>query len=410
MPEPVNNLPTHRDENWRYANLRVLARARVEAVPGGAAATGHLPAAAAALPPALPGHERWVFADGHHEASLSKAVAGSRAGLLDAAQAGEAFSAMLDSELVNAGVDFSLARANARRGDQVLHIELPAGGDAAAIELVFVASASASQGTSYPRVQVHAHRNSRLSLVERHLSSGDADSAVNAAVDIAIGAGASVDHVRVQDCGARAGVFDTLVANVGENASYRLRTVTLGGLASRSTAFIKLAGRAARCEFVAASIANGIQSHDIFAEIDHAAPQATTREIFRGIANDRGKLAFNGKMIVRAMAHDADSDQSLKSLLTGSGAEAAARPQLEIYTDRVRARHGATTGKLDDQMLFYLLSRGIDRPTAQSLLQWAFIEDVVSRIEPLELRQDVERRASVQLLEVASLDLLGASP
>jgi Fe-S cluster assembly protein SufD len=409
MPDLVNNLPTNRDENWRYANLRPLAKARVEAVPAGAATTDLLPEGAAALPLALAGHERWVFVDGRHEASLSKAAADSHAMLLDAAQAGEAFAAMLDSELVNAGVDFSLARANARRGDQVLHIELPAGGDAAAIELVFVASASASQGTSYPRVQVHAHRNSRLSLIERHLGSGDADSAVNAAVDIAIGAGASVDHVRVQDCSARASVFDTLMANVDENASYRLRTVTLGGLASRSTAFIKLAGRAARCEFVAASIANGIQSHDIFAEIDHAAPQATTREIFRGIANDRGKLAFNGKMIVRATAHDADSDQSLKSLLTGSGAEAAARPQLEIYTDRVRAKHGATTGKLDEQMLFYLLSRGIDRPTAQSLLQWAFIEDVVSRIEPLELRQDVERRASAQLLEVASLDLLGAA-
>ena len=410
MPDPVNNLPTNRDENWRYANLRPMAKARVEAVPEGAAPTDLLPAATAALPPALPGHERRVFIDGRHDASLSKADKDSRAVLLDVAHAGEAFAAMLDSELVNAGVDFSLARANARRGDQVLHIELPAGSDAAAIELVFVATASASQGTSYPRVQVHAHRNSRLSLIERHFSSGDADSAVNAAVDIAIGAGASVDHVRVQDCGARASVFDTLVANVGENASYRLRTVTLGGLATRSTAFIKLAGRAARCEFVAASIANGIQSHDIFAEIDHAAPQATTRQIFRGIANDRGKLAFNGKMIVRAMAHDADSDQSLKSLLTGSGAEAAARPQLEIYTDRVRAKHGATTGKLDEQMLFYLLSRGIDRPTAQSLLQWAFIEDVVSRIEPVELRQDVERRASAQLLEVASLDLLGAAP
>jgi Fe-S cluster assembly protein SufD len=407
MPEPVNNLPTPRDENWRYANLRPLARARAEAVPEGAVATDSSPAAAAILPAPIPGHERWVFIDGHHEPSLSNA-ADPRAVLLDAARAGEAFAAMLDSELVDAGVDFSLARANARRGGQVLHIELPAGGDAAAIELVFVASAPASQGTSYPRVQVHAQRNTRLSLVERHLSAGDADSAVNSAVDIAIGAGATVNHVRVQDCTARAGIFDTLVANVGDNAQYRLRTVTLGGLASRSTAFIKLAGRAARCEFVAASIANGIQSHDIFAEIDHAAPQATTREIFRGIANDRGKLAFNGKMIVRATAHDADSDQSLKSLLTGNGAEAAARPQLEIYTDRVRAKHGATTGKLDEQMLFYLLSRGIDRPAAQALLQWAFIEDVVSQIESVELRRDVERRASEQLREVASLDgLLG---
>ncbi|HET9474757.1 MAG TPA: SufD family Fe-S cluster assembly protein, partial [Steroidobacteraceae bacterium] len=174
------------------------------------------------------------------------------------------------------------------------------------------------------------------------------------------------------------------------------------------TAFIKLAGRAARCEYAAASVANGIQTHDTFAEIDHVAPLAATRQIYRGIATDRGKLAFNGKMIVRETAHDADSDQSLKTLLTGNGAEAAARPQLEIHTDRVRAKHGATTGKLDEQMLFYLLSRGIERPTAQALLQWAFIEDAVSQIEPLELRREVERQVSARLLEVSSLDgLLG---
>jgi Fe-S cluster assembly protein SufD len=180
--------------------------------------------------------------------------------------------------------------------------------------------------------------------------------------------------------------------------------VTLGGLTSRSTAFIKLAGRGARCELSAASVANGTQTHDFFAEIEHVAAATVTRELYRGIANDRGKLAFNGKMIVRESAHEADSDQSLKTLLTGSGSEAAARPQLEIYTDRVRAKHGATSGKLDEQMLFYMLSRGIDRPTAQTLLQWAFIEDAIARIEPVALRNEIEHLIAARLLEVSTLD------
>jgi Fe-S cluster assembly protein SufD len=97
-------------------------------------------------------------------------------------------------------------------------------------------------------------------------------------------------------------------------------------------------------------------------------------------------------------------------LLTGAGAEAAARPQLEIYTDRVRAAHGATTGKLDEQMLFYLLSRGIERTTAQALLQWAFIEDAVSRLTPAALREDTERAIVEQLNDVASLDGLLGKP
>jgi Fe-S cluster assembly protein SufD len=109
-------------------------------------------------------------------------------------------------------------------------------------------------------------------------------------------------------------------------------------------------------------------------------------------------------MVVRESAPGADSEQSLKSLLTGNGAEASVRPQLEIHTDRVKAQHGATTGKLDEQMLFYLLSRGIDRRTAQTLLQWAFIEDAVSRVDCAALRTDIEQLVAAQLNEVAALE------
>lgn len=398
-------MPTNRDENWRYANLRALAKARAEAAP----ATPAHPAFP--LPAPLSGFERWVFVDGR--CTGSPASSGAKASftrLLDAREAGNAFAAMLDSDLATAGIDFALARINAARGDEVLHIELPDDAPAAGIELVFLSRAAGAAGTSYPRVQVHAGRHARLQLIERHLSTDGTDAAVNAAVDLALRAGAHIEHVRVQSCSAAASVFDTLVAHVGDGADYRLRTVTLGGNASRSTLFIKLAGRAARCELSAASIANGTQTHDLFAEIEHAAPETVTRESFRGIAAGRGKLAFNGKMIVRENAYDADSDQSLKSLLTGSGAEAAARPQLEIYTDRVRAKHGATTGKLDEQMLFYLLSRGIERATAQALLQWAFIEDAVAQIAPPALRREIEQQVSVQLLDASTLDGLLGDP
>jgi Fe-S cluster assembly protein SufD len=132
--------------------------------------------------------------------------------------------------------------------------------------------------------------------------------------------------------------------------------------------------------------------------------------LYRGIATDRGKLGFNGMMKVNAAAQGSDSEQSLKTLLTGTGAEASVRPQLEIHTDRVRAIHGATTGKLDEQMLFYLLSRGIDRRTAQTLLQWAFIEDAVSRIELPALRAEVEGLIAQQLNEVSALDGLLGKP
>jgi Fe-S cluster assembly protein SufD len=396
------SLPTNRDENWRYANLRPLANANFEAV---SAVPGVLPTTA--LPPALPGYERWVFVDGVFAATLSVVAPQSCARLLSARDAGEEFSALLDAAIATEGADFALARLNGAHGDAVLEIA-PGDGAQAHIELTFVASAAAAAGTSYPRVQVHAGRGAHLRLVERHVSAGDSDSVVNSAFDLALRADAKLDHCRLQNSGDRVTSLDTLTAHVGERASYRLRTVTLGGLSSRSTMLIKLAGRAARCEFTAASIANRTQTHDMFAEITHAAGDTVTRELYRGIANDRGKLGFSGKMIVRESAPGSDCEQSLKSLLTGSGAEASVRPQLEIYTDRVRAQHGATTGKLDEQMLFYLLSRGIDRRQAQTLLQWAFIEDAISRVDCAELRAEIEPLVAAQLNEVSALEgLLG---
>jgi len=399
MSAVPNLFPTNRDENWRYANLRPLAKARPDAVTP-------VEGLGVELPAPLPGFARWVYVDGHHAPWLST-LRGAAAEPLDTRAAGSAFASLLDGEIAGAGVDFALSRINAARGEEVLHVARP-GTALANVEVIFVASAAAASGTSYPRLQVQAPRGARLNIVERHLSAGTADAAVNAAVDFALAPGAEVNHYRLQQVADAASCFDTLTVHVAEGATYRLRTVTLGGTASRSTIFVKLAGREARCELTAAAIANRTQAHDLFAEIDHAAPRTATHELFRGIATERGKLGFNGKMIVRGTAHDADSDQSLKTLLNGSGAEAALRPQLEIYTDKVRAKHGATTGKLDEQMLFYMLSRGIDRPQAQALLQWAFIEDAISRVDLAPLRQEIERLIAAQLNEVSALDGLVA--
>ncbi len=107
--------------------------------------------------------------------------------------------------------------------------------------------------------------------------------------------------------------------------------------------------------------------------------------------------------MVRERAHGADSRQSLRGLLAGAQAEIDVRPQLEIYTDDVRCNHGATAGKLDDAMLFYLLSRGIDRDTALQLLKWAFLEDVVARISIPELRKHIEASLAGQMQETAAL-------
>jgi Fe-S cluster assembly protein SufD len=106
---------------------------------------------------------------------------------------------------------------------------------------------------------------------------------------------------------------------------------------------------------------------------------------------------------VREGARGSDSHQSLRGLLAGTDAEIDVRPQLEIYTDDVRCAHGATAGKLDDAMLFYLLSRGIDPEIAQQLLKWAFLEDVVARVQVPELRKQIEHGVASRMSQTAAL-------
>jgi Fe-S cluster assembly protein SufD len=384
-------LPTARDENWRYANLRAIDR------------TAFAPIAArecdsALLPPPLPGFARFTLVDGILAPNASSAL-GDAAGL-------QVSRAASPARLRDSG-DERFAWLNDVFALDALRVEALGGGPHQ-VEVVYVTTASATRSTVYPRLAIHAGPGTQLTVVERHVGANNTSTLTNAAVSVVVDAAATLHHVRWQAMGTGCTWIDTLAARVDRDALYRLRCLATGASAARSTLRVALAGRAAQCDFVAAAIGDGTQVLDTFAEVDHAAPGAATRQLYRGIAGGRSQVAFNGKMIVRQDARGARSDQSLKSLLAGPEAQIAARPQLEIYTDDVSASHGATAGKLDDMMLFYLLSRGLEREVAQRLLKWAFLEDAISQVEPAPLRREMEGQLAGRFADIAALDgLLG---
>jgi len=273
----------------------------------------------------------------------------------------------------------------------------------ACIEVIFVATEPAQAAASYPRLELNVARNARIGLIERHISLHDNANFVNGAVRVNIAQGAQVNHYRVQEAGSKSTWIDTLTAKVDRDAKYEVHAVNLGALSARSTLHIQLAGERAELALHVVSLGDQQQVHDGFALVEHIAPQTKSEQNIRGIAGGRSRVAFNSKVVVREQAQGTDSRQSLRGLLAGAQAEIDVRPQLEIYTDDVRCNHGATAGKLDDSMLFYLLSRGIDRETAQQLLKWAFLEDVVSRITIADLRKHIEASLAGQMHETAAL-------
>jgi Fe-S cluster assembly protein SufD len=235
------------------------------------------------------------------------------------------------------------------------------------------------------------------------VSAAGAASFVTSAVSAELARGAALDHYRVQALSSRAIQFDTLAATLAQEASYRLLALGSGAAACRSTLGVRLAGEHARLALAVAALGDSTQVLDAYALVEHLAPHTRTEETFRGISAGRARVAFNGKIVVARDAHGADSRQSLRGLLAGPQAEIDVRPQLEIYTDDVRCSHGATAGKLDDNMLFYLLSRGLDRDSALRALKWAFLEDVVARIEVPELRRQIEARLAAAMQDGAAL-------
>ncbi|MGC1730511.1 MAG: SufD family Fe-S cluster assembly protein, partial [Steroidobacteraceae bacterium] len=259
---------------------------------------------------------------------------------------------------------------------------------------------------SYPRIELRLDPGARLDLIERHVSLGAQAGFVTSAVTVDVGRGATLRHYRLQDLAPRALMFDTLSAVVAEAGTYRLHGISSGAQAARSTLNVRLAGEQAALALSVVALGNRTQVQDSYARVEHAAPRARTEQTFRGIAAGRARVAFNGKVVVAKNATGAESRQSLRGLLAGPEAEIDLRPQLEIYTDEVRCSHGATAGKLDDNMLFYLLSRGLDRDSAQRLLKWAFLEDVIAQIELAELRRQVETRLAGQLEDAQHLQEL----
>lgn len=385
-------LPTSRDENWRYANLRPLERVSFAAARPRAHGID-----VSALPATIRGYARYLFVDGMLAPQLSTPLQQSGISV-------ESLRGAARHETRVANPDMRFALLNDQFASDGLRITAANPDSIACIEVVFVATAEGETAASYPRIELDVGARGRVGLIERHVSVENDANFVNAAVQIKIGAGARVEHFRVQQAGARASWFDTLVAEV--NGTYQLYSINLGAASARSTMQITLAAERAELGLHCVSVADGRQVHDALAHVEHAAPNGRSRQSFRGIAAGRSRAAFNSKVVVREGAHGTDSYQSLRGLLAGTQAEIDVRPQLEIHTDDVRCAHGATAGKLDEAMLFYMLSRGLEPETAQRLLKWAFLEDVVSKIEVPELRKQIEQSLAGQLHETAVLEEL----
>ena len=396
-------LPGLRDDDWRYARLRPIAAAQwlPAVVVDEARVIEHL---RAALPDALPGFARVVFVDGHYCAGLSVADQPLSGGQLQHAASGAAHTRNGDAR--NA-LQATTAERFAWLNDifAIDGAQLQVSGQLQ-LELLFISTTTATAAASYPRLQVQVCPNAQLTLVERHLGSGGPTALTNTSVQLHLQSAASLQHYRVQAMARDAVFMDTLLATLDGGARYALTFINQGAATARSSLRLRLQGDNTQLSVHGVSLTDERCNCDTVIQVEHVGRNSRSEQVLRGVANGQSSIGLASRVDVAASAGGADSRQSLKGLIGAAGAEINLRPQLEINTDEVKASHGATTGSLDDNTLFYLLSRGLDPETARKLLEWAFIGDVMSRIEIADLRRQVELATVSQLGNAAALEAL----
>jgi Fe-S cluster assembly protein SufD len=243
------------------------------------------------------------------------------------------------------------------------------------IELHF----AADEGTAiFPHILVIAEAGSKATIVESYASPGK--SFTNAGVQVIVEDNANLTHYRVQRDAAEAVNVGTTEVTLRSGSRYDATSINLGGQLSRHDIDLKFTAEAGEAWVDGLYMLNGTQHADTHSVIDHTVPDCTSHQNYKGVLNDRSRGVFNGKVFVRENAHGTDANQSNKNLLLSDTARVDTKPQLEIYNDDVKCAHGATVGQLEEEELFYLLTRGLPDALARNLLTYGFAEEIINKI------------------------------
>jgi Fe-S cluster assembly protein SufD len=359
-------LPHRRIEAWHYTDLRALMRTAAPLAPAPS------PALAAKRPWLLvEGGATFAFVDGHLAAMgpLARGVAAT-----SLAQNAEAVAAGL-----NRGVDLSgdiVTSLNTAFMTSGLLIEVAAG--VRLEEPVSLSFETTGATASHGRVAVHVAAGASLTIVETHR--GQPGAQENTVIEFVLGKGAVVEHVRVNAADATSLTLSTVAASIAEGASFSTLSLTTGASLSRHQIFSRLHGDDARLGVRGVTLLRGRQHADTTMVTEHDALRGEGRKLFKTVVDDEARGVFQGKIIVKPHAQKTDGKMASNALLLGEHASMHAKPELEIFADDVVCGHGATVGALDEELLFYLMSRGIPRVEAAGLMIQAFAGEALEAV------------------------------
>jgi Fe-S cluster assembly protein SufD len=258
--------------------------------------------------------------------------------------------------------------------------------------------ADGTQGTV-----VTANRNlvvlgtsSTVSIIEKYDSVGEANfsTSVN---EFIVGENAGLTYKLVQNDEGKRHQFNHTVIHQKANSRANCFTLSLNGKLIRNNLHLILDGEGIDSHLYGLYLLNGDTQADNHTVVDHRKPNSVSNEMYKGVLDGNSKGIFNGKIFVRPGAQKTNAFQSNRNVILSDNAAVHTKPQLEIWADDVKCSHGCTSGQLDEEALFYLQSRGINKKSAQSLLLYAFVGEVIEKITNEALRTYIDSLVSERL-------------
>ncbi len=386
--------PSTADEDWRFTNVAPIAKLSFS--PSSPSPVGDwIDSISGVQPFAALAEHRLVFVDGYFVPALSR-MGALPPGVVVKSLAGAMGDPSLGLERRLGGLALDPANAFAALNSAYFTdgglVLIPPGTELESpIHLSFVTTSGKPGMAMNVRSLIHIGERASATVVESFIGLKPARSLTTCVSEVSVDNNGKFEHIRFQDETLESYHVGTLHYQLGKQTRCTSHSFSLGARLFRSNITASLVGEGLECVLNGLYLTRADQLADHHMVVDHARPHCASHEYFNGILDDRSKGVFHGRILVRPEAQKTDAKQTNKNLLLSDDATVDTKPQLEIYADDVKCTHGATTGHMDEDAIFYLRSRGIGLERARRMLVHAFAGEIIGRVQHEALRDELDQ-------------------
>ena len=384
--------PSRRDEAWKYTSLNAMLRQNYALFPK-AETTIQLKKVKKYFLFEIDTY-KVVFIDGVYSPFLSDTTHdGLDVCLMSAALSKAKYRNLIDTYFNKiTDKDDSLTALNTSYTQEGAYVHIPKSVVAEKpIEIIHFSTGKEKALWLQPRNLIVVDQNAQVQILERHQSLREHDVVSNSVTEIYTHQDALVDYYKIQNDLSTASLIDNTYISQDKNSNVRVHTFSLGGKLIRNNLNFYLKGQYCNSTLKGVTLLEDHQHVDHYTLVDHISSNCESHQDYKGVFSEGSKGVFNGKIHVDQSAQKTNAFQQNNNILLDDKATVNTKPQLEIFADDVKCSHGCTVGQLDEEALFYLMTRGIPKKEAKALMTYAFANNVLESVELPILKKRINK-------------------